>query len=114
MICVVQNAGNQLKSLQKALKNPIGNAGLLAGEITKRAKRLHHSHTHTHADRLCVGCVGVGLSREQEALRLSKVRDRQTGVLVVEPVPRKESQKSATECRKNRQNQAQIHQLQHM
>ncbi|KAM3590161.1 uncharacterized protein V6R79_004857 [Siganus canaliculatus] len=34
-----QNAGNQLKSLQKALKNPIGNAGLLAGEITKRAKR---------------------------------------------------------------------------
>ncbi|MEQ2158861.1 hypothetical protein GOODEAATRI_016541 [Goodea atripinnis] len=35
-----QNAGNHLKSLQKALKNPIGNAGLLAGEITKRAKRL--------------------------------------------------------------------------
>uniref|UniRef100_A0A4W4DTK5 Very long-chain specific acyl-CoA dehydrogenase, mitochondrial n=1 Tax=Electrophorus electricus TaxID=8005 RepID=A0A4W4DTK5_ELEEL len=34
-----QNAGNQLKSLQKALKNPIGNASLLAGEITKRAKR---------------------------------------------------------------------------
>uniref|UniRef100_A0A8C7XR54 Very long-chain specific acyl-CoA dehydrogenase, mitochondrial n=1 Tax=Oryzias sinensis TaxID=183150 RepID=A0A8C7XR54_9TELE len=35
-----QNAGNHLKSLQKALKNPIGNAGLLAGEITKRAKRF--------------------------------------------------------------------------
>ncbi|KAG9346375.1 hypothetical protein JZ751_006686 [Albula glossodonta] len=34
-----QNAGNQLKSLQKALKNPLGNAGLLAGEISKRAKR---------------------------------------------------------------------------
>lgn len=34
-----QNAGNQLKSLQKALKNPLGNAGMLAGEITKRAKR---------------------------------------------------------------------------
>ncbi|KAM6909526.1 very long-chain specific acyl-CoA dehydrogenase, mitochondrial [Xenentodon cancila] len=34
-----QNAGNHLKSLQKALKNPIGNAGLLAAEITKRAKR---------------------------------------------------------------------------
>ncbi|XP_036967253.1 very long-chain specific acyl-CoA dehydrogenase, mitochondrial [Acanthopagrus latus] len=34
-----QSAGNQLKGLQKALKNPIGNAGLLAGEITKRAKR---------------------------------------------------------------------------
>ncbi|XP_017578539.1 very long-chain specific acyl-CoA dehydrogenase, mitochondrial [Pygocentrus nattereri] len=34
-----QNAGNQLKSLQKALKNPLGNAGLLATEITKRAKR---------------------------------------------------------------------------
>ncbi|XP_056156103.1 very long-chain specific acyl-CoA dehydrogenase, mitochondrial [Lampris incognitus] len=34
-----QNAGNQLKGLQKALKNPLGNAGLLAGEITKRAKR---------------------------------------------------------------------------
>nr|XP_040036219.1 very long-chain specific acyl-CoA dehydrogenase, mitochondrial [Gasterosteus aculeatus aculeatus]XP_040036220.1 very long-chain specific acyl-CoA dehydrogenase, mitochondrial [Gasterosteus aculeatus aculeatus] len=34
-----QNAGNQLKSLQKALKNPIGNAGMLAGEIAKRAKR---------------------------------------------------------------------------
>ncbi|XP_072543646.1 very long-chain specific acyl-CoA dehydrogenase, mitochondrial [Salminus brasiliensis] len=34
-----QNAGNQLKSLQKALKNPFGNAGMLAGEITKRAKR---------------------------------------------------------------------------
>uniref|UniRef100_A0A8C6LWR7 Very long-chain specific acyl-CoA dehydrogenase, mitochondrial n=1 Tax=Nothobranchius furzeri TaxID=105023 RepID=A0A8C6LWR7_NOTFU len=35
-----QNAGNHLKSLQKALKNPIGNAGLIAGEITKRAKRF--------------------------------------------------------------------------
>lgn len=34
-----QNAGNQLKSLQKALKNPVGNAALLAGELTKRAKR---------------------------------------------------------------------------
>uniref|UniRef100_A0A8C2GCX0 Very long-chain specific acyl-CoA dehydrogenase, mitochondrial n=1 Tax=Cyprinus carpio TaxID=7962 RepID=A0A8C2GCX0_CYPCA len=34
-----QNAGNQLKSLQKALKNPFGNAGVLATEITKRAKR---------------------------------------------------------------------------
>ncbi|KAM9335648.1 very long-chain specific acyl-CoA dehydrogenase, mitochondrial [Symphorus nematophorus] len=34
-----QNAGKELKSLQKALKNPLGNAGLLAGEITKRAKR---------------------------------------------------------------------------
>uniref|UniRef100_A0AAY4AQ19 Very long-chain specific acyl-CoA dehydrogenase, mitochondrial n=1 Tax=Denticeps clupeoides TaxID=299321 RepID=A0AAY4AQ19_9TELE len=33
-----QNAGNQLKSLQKALKNPFGNAGILTGEITKRAK----------------------------------------------------------------------------
>ncbi|XP_077355752.1 very long-chain specific acyl-CoA dehydrogenase, mitochondrial isoform X2 [Festucalex cinctus] len=34
-----QNAGNQLKSLQKAIKNPLGNAGLLAEELTKRAKR---------------------------------------------------------------------------
>ncbi|CAN9509628.1 unnamed protein product [Ophioblennius macclurei] len=34
-----QNAGNQLKSLQKALKNPLGNASLLAGELGKRAKR---------------------------------------------------------------------------
>ncbi|XP_030609603.1 very long-chain specific acyl-CoA dehydrogenase, mitochondrial [Archocentrus centrarchus] len=34
-----QNAGNQLKSLQKALKSPISNASMLAGEITKRAKR---------------------------------------------------------------------------
>ncbi|XP_060922086.1 very long-chain specific acyl-CoA dehydrogenase, mitochondrial [Limanda limanda] len=34
-----QNAGNQLKSLQKALKNPLGNAGFLAAEISKRAKR---------------------------------------------------------------------------
>uniref|UniRef100_A0A671P9F7 Very long-chain specific acyl-CoA dehydrogenase, mitochondrial n=1 Tax=Sinocyclocheilus anshuiensis TaxID=1608454 RepID=A0A671P9F7_9TELE len=34
-----QNAGNQLKSLQKALKNPLGNAGVLVSEITKRAKR---------------------------------------------------------------------------
>ncbi|XP_077444945.1 very long-chain specific acyl-CoA dehydrogenase, mitochondrial [Stigmatopora argus] len=34
-----QSAGKQLKSLQKALKNPLGNAGLLAEELTKRAKR---------------------------------------------------------------------------
>ncbi|XP_041750501.1 very long-chain specific acyl-CoA dehydrogenase, mitochondrial isoform X1 [Coregonus clupeaformis] len=34
-----QDAGKHLKSLQKALKNPLGNAGLLAGEVTKRAKR---------------------------------------------------------------------------
>uniref|UniRef100_A0AAZ3PIB6 Very long-chain specific acyl-CoA dehydrogenase, mitochondrial n=1 Tax=Oncorhynchus tshawytscha TaxID=74940 RepID=A0AAZ3PIB6_ONCTS len=35
----MKDAGKHLKSLQKALKNPLGNAGLLAGEITKRAKR---------------------------------------------------------------------------
>lgn len=34
-----QNAGNQLKNIQKALKNPIGNAGLLVSEIGKRIKR---------------------------------------------------------------------------
>uniref|UniRef100_A0A8C9WGL6 Very long-chain specific acyl-CoA dehydrogenase, mitochondrial n=1 Tax=Scleropages formosus TaxID=113540 RepID=A0A8C9WGL6_SCLFO len=40
-----QNAGNQLKNLQKALKNPLGNAGLLTGEIGKRARRsVQRSH----------------------------------------------------------------------
>ncbi|KAJ8401725.1 hypothetical protein AAFF_G00376960 [Aldrovandia affinis] len=34
-----QNAGKQLKNLQRALKNPLANAGLLAGEVSKRAKR---------------------------------------------------------------------------
>merc|ERR1719244_60575 len=34
-----QAAGNQLKGLQKAMKNPLGNAGLLVEELTKRAKR---------------------------------------------------------------------------
>ncbi|KAJ8254780.1 hypothetical protein GJAV_G00197270 [Gymnothorax javanicus] len=34
-----QYAGNELKRLQKALKNPLGNASLLTGEIAKRAKR---------------------------------------------------------------------------
>uniref|UniRef100_A0AAQ6A7V5 Very long-chain specific acyl-CoA dehydrogenase, mitochondrial n=1 Tax=Amphiprion ocellaris TaxID=80972 RepID=A0AAQ6A7V5_AMPOC len=37
-----QSAGNQLKGLQKALKNPLGNAGLLAGEITKRLNKQFH------------------------------------------------------------------------
>ncbi|XP_010868716.2 very long-chain specific acyl-CoA dehydrogenase, mitochondrial [Esox lucius] len=34
-----QDAGKHLKSLQKAMKNPLGNAGLLAGEVTKRVRR---------------------------------------------------------------------------
>ncbi|KAJ3581038.1 hypothetical protein NHX12_017126 [Muraenolepis orangiensis] len=34
-----QSAGTQLKSLQRAMKSPLGNAGLLAEELTKRAKR---------------------------------------------------------------------------
>ncbi|XP_048853809.1 very long-chain specific acyl-CoA dehydrogenase, mitochondrial-like [Brienomyrus brachyistius] len=34
-----QNAGNELKGLQKALKNPVGNLGLLTGEIGKRVRR---------------------------------------------------------------------------
>ncbi|XP_044273107.1 very long-chain specific acyl-CoA dehydrogenase, mitochondrial isoform X1 [Varanus komodoensis] len=34
-----QNAGNQLRGLQKALKSPIGNAGLLVGELGKRMRR---------------------------------------------------------------------------
>ncbi|XP_034020413.1 very long-chain specific acyl-CoA dehydrogenase, mitochondrial [Thalassophryne amazonica] len=34
-----QNAGTQLKSLQKAMKNPLGNVGLLTEELSKRAKR---------------------------------------------------------------------------
>ncbi|XP_066578620.1 very long-chain specific acyl-CoA dehydrogenase, mitochondrial [Amia ocellicauda] len=34
-----QNAGSQLKGLQRALKNPLGNAGFLASEISKRARR---------------------------------------------------------------------------
>ncbi|CAL8325895.1 unnamed protein product [Lota lota] len=34
-----QSAGTQLKGLQRALKSPLGNAGMLAEELTKRAKR---------------------------------------------------------------------------
>ncbi|KAJ7996152.1 hypothetical protein DPEC_G00234100 [Dallia pectoralis] len=34
-----QDAGKHLKSLQKAMTNPVGNAGMLAGEVTKRLKR---------------------------------------------------------------------------
>lgn len=34
-----QNAGNELKGLQKALKNPFGNLSVITGEVTKRAKR---------------------------------------------------------------------------
>ncbi|XP_056431459.1 very long-chain specific acyl-CoA dehydrogenase, mitochondrial [Gadus chalcogrammus] len=34
-----QSAGNHLKGLQRALKSPLGNAGMLAEELTKRAKR---------------------------------------------------------------------------
>uniref|UniRef100_A0A8B9HBP1 Very long-chain specific acyl-CoA dehydrogenase, mitochondrial n=1 Tax=Astyanax mexicanus TaxID=7994 RepID=A0A8B9HBP1_ASTMX len=48
-----QNAGNQLKSLQKALKNPLGNAGLLAGEITKRAKSTHSALIIVWLQELC-------------------------------------------------------------
>ncbi|XP_072114640.1 very long-chain specific acyl-CoA dehydrogenase, mitochondrial isoform X5 [Mobula birostris] len=35
----IQNAGNHLKGLQKALKNPVGNTTLLMSEISKRARR---------------------------------------------------------------------------
>uniref|UniRef100_H3B2S2 Very long-chain specific acyl-CoA dehydrogenase, mitochondrial n=1 Tax=Latimeria chalumnae TaxID=7897 RepID=H3B2S2_LATCH len=35
----IQNAGNQLKGLQKTLKNPIGNYRLLKEEIVKRMRR---------------------------------------------------------------------------
>ncbi|XP_038642853.1 very long-chain specific acyl-CoA dehydrogenase, mitochondrial [Scyliorhinus canicula] len=35
----IQTAGNHLKGLQRALKNPVGNANLLIGEISKRVKR---------------------------------------------------------------------------
>ncbi|XP_053120732.1 very long-chain specific acyl-CoA dehydrogenase, mitochondrial [Hemicordylus capensis] len=34
-----QNAGNQLRGLQRAIKNPIGNAGLLVSEVSKRVRR---------------------------------------------------------------------------
>ncbi|XP_078527555.1 very long-chain specific acyl-CoA dehydrogenase, mitochondrial [Lissotriton helveticus] len=34
-----QSAGNQLKGLQKALKNPLGNAGFLMNEVSMRVKR---------------------------------------------------------------------------
>ncbi|XP_029436587.1 very long-chain specific acyl-CoA dehydrogenase, mitochondrial isoform X2 [Rhinatrema bivittatum] len=34
-----QNAGNQLRQLQKAFKNPLGNAGVLVSEVSKRVKR---------------------------------------------------------------------------
>lgn len=35
----IQNAGNHLKGLQRALKNPVGNATLLLSEVSKRARR---------------------------------------------------------------------------
>ncbi|XP_032872230.1 very long-chain specific acyl-CoA dehydrogenase, mitochondrial isoform X1 [Amblyraja radiata] len=35
----IQNAGNHLKGLQRALKNPVGNATLLMSEVSKRARR---------------------------------------------------------------------------
>ncbi|KAH0626089.1 hypothetical protein JD844_000827 [Phrynosoma platyrhinos] len=34
-----QNAGNQLRGLQRAMKNPLGNAGLLVSEVGKRVRR---------------------------------------------------------------------------
>ncbi|XP_060635867.2 very long-chain specific acyl-CoA dehydrogenase, mitochondrial isoform X1 [Anolis sagrei] len=34
-----QNAGNQLRGLQRAMKNPIGNAGMLVSEVGKRVRR---------------------------------------------------------------------------
>ncbi|XP_042329175.1 very long-chain specific acyl-CoA dehydrogenase, mitochondrial [Sceloporus undulatus] len=34
-----QNAGNQLRGLQRAMKNPLGNAGLLVTEVGKRVRR---------------------------------------------------------------------------
>ncbi|XP_061447316.1 very long-chain specific acyl-CoA dehydrogenase, mitochondrial [Rhineura floridana] len=34
-----QNAGNQLRGLQRAVKNPLGNAGLLVSEVGKRVRR---------------------------------------------------------------------------
>ncbi|KAM9111654.1 LOW QUALITY PROTEIN: very long-chain specific acyl-CoA dehydrogenase, mitochondrial-like, partial [Pangshura tecta] len=34
-----QNAGNQLRGLQRAMKSPVGNVGLLAQEATRRLRR---------------------------------------------------------------------------
>ncbi|XP_048373964.1 very long-chain specific acyl-CoA dehydrogenase, mitochondrial isoform X3 [Sphaerodactylus townsendi] len=34
-----QNAGNQMRGLQKAIKNPLGNAGLIVSEVSKRMRR---------------------------------------------------------------------------
>lgn len=34
-----QNAGNQLRGLQRAVKNPFGNAGILVSEVGKRVRR---------------------------------------------------------------------------
>ncbi|XP_053218192.1 very long-chain specific acyl-CoA dehydrogenase, mitochondrial [Podarcis raffonei] len=34
-----QNAGNELRGLQRAIKNPLGNAGLIVSEVGKRVRR---------------------------------------------------------------------------
>uniref|UniRef100_A0A8C3PC78 Very long-chain specific acyl-CoA dehydrogenase, mitochondrial n=1 Tax=Chrysemys picta bellii TaxID=8478 RepID=A0A8C3PC78_CHRPI len=43
-----QNAGNQLRGLQRALKSPVGNVGLLAREAARRLRRASRSLAQAH------------------------------------------------------------------
>merc|ERR550532_3644519 len=50
----IQYAGGHLRELQKAIKNPIGNFGIVVGEVTKRAGHAvglasgNHLAAHVH------------------------------------------------------------------
>merc|ERR1719187_740928 len=64
----IQYAGGHLRELQKAIKNPIGNFGLVFGEVSKRAGHavgmtsVNHLAPHVHsnlAESAALTCKGV-------------------------------------------------------
>merc|ERR1719237_1696261 len=64
----IQYAGGHLQELQRAIKNPIGNFGLVFGEVSKRAGHavgmtsVNHLATHVHpnlAESAALACKGV-------------------------------------------------------
>merc|ERR1719219_3110482 len=64
----IQYAGGHLRELQKAIKNPIGNFGIVVGEVSKRAGHAvglasgNHLAPHVHpnlAQSAALTCKGV-------------------------------------------------------
>merc|ERR1712012_1455324 len=95
----IQYAGGHLRELQKAIKNPIGNFGIVMGEVSKRAGHAvglasgNHLAPHVHnnlvqsAALTCKGVDAFGAAVEAVLIKHGRTSSTSSSCSTASPTP---------------------------